>query len=88
MKDEKFISERIARGKQALQKVESELSNLTYEQFNWKPSATGWSVAECLEHLRMADSCYFNDLEAIGKGSYQITFGKSIVHSQVCSDSY
>jgi len=74
VKDQKFISERIVRGKQALQKVERELSKVTYEQFNWKPSTKGWSIAECLEHLRIADGCYFNDLVAIGNGHYQMTF--------------
>lgn len=73
MKDPQFITERIARGKQALQKVQTELSALTPEQFNWKPAANSWSVAECLEHLRVADSFYFADLEAIGNGTYRMT---------------
>ena len=83
MIDQNFISERIKRGEQALEKAKTSFGQLTFEQFNWKPSNERWSVAECLQHLLIADKCYFNDLAEIGNGSYQMTvWGK---HSPMTS---
>lgn len=76
MKNPYFINDKLKRGDQAKEKVSKEFSNLTREQLNWKPSAESWSIAECLEHLIIADSCYFEDLQAIGNGTYQMTFWK------------
>ncbi|MDN5215153.1 DinB family protein [Fulvivirgaceae bacterium BMA12] len=74
MKDSNFINERLKRGQQANEKVEKEFSNLTTEQLNWKPAAKTWSIAECLQHLIIADSCYFGDLKLIASDMYQMTF--------------
>ncbi|MBX2963318.1 MAG: DinB family protein [Cyclobacteriaceae bacterium] len=73
MIDQNFIEERIKRGEQAIEKAKAALEQLTFEQFNWKPSNERWSVAECLQHLLMADKCYFKDLTEIGNGSYKMT---------------
>ena len=39
--------------------------NLSAEQINWKPSADGWSVGQCFEHLMKANSLFFPELEKI-----------------------
>ncbi len=39
--------------------------NLSAEQINWKPSADGWSVGQCFEHLMKANSLFFPELERI-----------------------
>jgi hypothetical protein len=30
------------------------VANLTHEQFNWRPAAGSWSIAQCLEHLTLS----------------------------------
>lgn len=74
MKDPEFIEDRLKRGQQAKEKVEKTFSSLTVEQLNWKPSATSWSIAECLEHLIISDRLYFDDLRTIAAGTYRMTF--------------
>ncbi|MEJ5261085.1 MAG: DinB family protein [Ignavibacterium sp.] len=39
------------------------LNDLTEDQINWKPSADVWSIAECLEHLLITNSIYFDEIE-------------------------
>lgn len=73
MKDPGFIDNRIKRGEQTKEKVTKELSKLSRGQLNWKPSIKGWSIAECLQHLLIADHCYFDDLRAIADGTYKMT---------------
>lgn len=72
MIDQKFIQDRIIRGEQAIKKAKEAFRHLSLEQFNWKPSIEKWSVAECLQHLLIADRCYFKDLSEIGNGSYKM----------------
>ena len=57
-----------------MNKAENAFSNLTREQLNWKPTATHRSIAECLDHLIIADRCYFDDLKAISSGTYRMSF--------------
>ena len=41
---------------------------LTDAQFNWRPSAAGWSIQECLAHLTMVGQVEANAIEeAVGK---------------------
>ncbi|MBL0881910.1 MAG: DinB family protein [Chitinophagaceae bacterium] len=73
MIDPNFIEQRVKRGIEAKEKVSTYFSNLSIEQFNWKPSDEKWSIAECIQHLLIADQCYFKDLTEIGNGLYQMT---------------
>lgn len=73
MKDPKFIDERLFRGQQAKKKAEDNFFNLTREQLNWRPSVDTWSIAQCLEHLVITKRLYFDDLQAIASGTYQMT---------------
>jgi hypothetical protein len=43
--------------------VETDLSKLTEEQLNWKPSAKSWSVAQCLQHLMLASQGYIAGMD-------------------------
>jgi uncharacterized damage-inducible protein DinB len=74
MEDVNFINDRLRRGQQAIEKFEKEFSSVTKEQLNWKPTAQSWSIAECLQHLLVADRYYFQDLQQIGHNTYKMTF--------------
>jgi hypothetical protein len=49
--------------RRATAEAERLVQPLTPEQFNWKPSATSWSVAECLVHLNRAHAPYLPAFE-------------------------
>ncbi len=66
---------------------------LSATQLNWKPSEERWSVAQCLEHLIVANKGFFPTFELIIKREYQTRameripvfptlWGKLIVNSQ------
>lgn len=67
-----FINEKIARGQEAINKVNAEFKTLSFEQINWKPSPETWSIGECLEHLIIGDSLYFPRLELITTKQYKM----------------
>ena len=48
--------------------------NLSAEQINWKPSAEGWSVGQCFEHLIKTNSLFFPELEKIEMGMRKNSF--------------
>ncbi len=48
--------------------------NLSEEQINWKPSADGWSVGQCFEHLVKTNSLFFPELEKIAGGGRKNSF--------------
>lgn len=73
MSQKQFIQEQILRGQQAIEKVEKEFQGLTREQFNWKHSQKVWSIAECIQHLIMADRSYFEIFESISNKTYQMS---------------
>ncbi len=72
MKDEAFIKLILQKGKEAKEKVILAFSNISLEQLNWKPSEESWSIAQCLNHLIIADSSYFPDLKKITAGTYKM----------------
>lgn len=74
MKDQSFINITVKRGQEVREKVEREFSDISPEQLNWKPSPTSWSIAECLDHLLIADGSYFDDLNKIAAGTYKMNF--------------
>jgi len=74
MADELFIKAILQKGNEARQKVQSEFSNLSLQQLNWKASPESWSIAQCLNHLVVSDSSYFSTLDKITDGSYQASF--------------
>jgi hypothetical protein len=74
MTDELLISEILQKGRVAKAKVLAEFSTITINQLNWQPSPQNWSIAQCLNHLIIADSCYFSDLKKITERSYKMSF--------------
>ncbi len=42
--------------------------NLSAAQINWKPSAEGWSVGQCFEHLIKSNELFYDELEQIASG--------------------
>jgi len=51
--------------------------NLSAAQINWKPSATGWSVGQCFEHLIKTNELFYDELEKIGNGTRKNSFLES-----------
>src|SRR5262245_30576853 len=58
MKDALFIQQMIERGKEAGDKVRTELEGLTSSQLNWKSAPESWSIGQCLDHLIVSDCLY------------------------------
>ncbi len=56
------------------QKAELTFGSLNAEQINWKPSADGWSVGQCFEHLIKANSLFFPELEKIASEKRKNSF--------------
>lgn len=47
---------------------------LTGVQLNWKPSATEWSIGQCLDHLVITNTAYFPTFQQCIEGKKQATF--------------
>ena len=47
------------------QQAELAFGHLSAEQINWKPTAEGWSVGQCFDHLIKTNELFYSDLEAI-----------------------
>jgi hypothetical protein len=73
--------------------VESAFGRLTARQLNWRPDATRWSVAQCLEHLLTTNRLMFSRADdalnpALPRTLWQrlpglpAMFGKLLVRSQ------
>ena len=48
--------------------------DLNGEQINRKPSADGWSVGQCFEHLIKANELFYGELEKIAAGTRENSF--------------
>ena len=47
---------------------------LSGEQLNWKPSADGWSVAQCLDHLIKTNRQFYPEFERLASGNRKNSF--------------
>ncbi len=56
------------------QKAELTFGHLSAKQINWKPSADGWSVGQCFEHLIKSNELFYDDLERVATGTRQNSF--------------
>lgn len=56
------------------QKAEFTFGHLSPEQINWKPSADGWSVGQCFDHLIKSNELFFGKLEQIAQGKHSNSF--------------
>ncbi len=48
--------------------AEASFGELTARQLNWKPSDNSWSIAQCLDHLVIANESYFPAFERVLAG--------------------
>lgn len=53
------------------QKAELAFGHLSSEQINWKPTAEGWSIGQCFDHLIKSNELFYSDLDAIAGGARQ-----------------
>lgn len=44
------------------------------EQINWRPSAEGWSVGQCFEHLIKTNELFYGKLDEIAAGKQKNSF--------------
>lgn len=44
------------------------------EQINWRPSAEGWSIGQCFEHLIKSNELFFAKLDEIAEGKHKHSF--------------
>jgi uncharacterized damage-inducible protein DinB len=49
--------------KDTKERLIKDVTGLTQEQLNFKPTPTSWSVAECLEHIAFSESALFGMLQ-------------------------
>jgi hypothetical protein len=56
------------------QQAVQNFSGLTAAQVNWKPEPTKWSIAQCLNHLMVANTSYFPIFDRLLGGSYHLPF--------------
>ena len=68
------LSQLIDAAREVGSEVESHFGKLSADQLNWKPSASEWSVAQCLEHLIVSNTSYFPIVERIARGEYRPSF--------------
>lgn len=81
----KEVPEQIETGNSQLDAVTTQLTaaavdakaafgGLTPEQLNWKPSETGWSVGQCLEHIIKTNTEFYGDFDKIASGDRRNSF--------------
>jgi len=47
-------------------------SSLPNEQLNWKPDVSKWSIAQCLDHLIVSNSTFFETFDKLINKIYQL----------------
>lgn len=48
--------------------------SLTPEQINWKPSETGWSVGQCLDHLIKTNTLFYPEFDKLASCTRKNSF--------------
>jgi len=48
--------------------------DLSEEQINWKPSADGWSVGQCFDHLIKSNEAFDEEFERLSSGTRKQSF--------------
>ena len=87
------LTQLIDEAKQIAADTTNTFGALSAAQLNWKPAAERWSVAQCLEHLIVANKGFFPIFDSIVKGDHKTKamervpvlpklWGKLIVNSQ------
>lgn len=68
------LSETIAELEKISSNVEQQFGDFSPEQINWRPSAEGWSVGQCFEHLIKTNELFYPELETIAAGTRRNSF--------------
>ena len=66
----RFLDQWIQAGNDVTNEVTQSFGKLSTEQLNWKPSPEKWSIGECLDHLIVSNTLYFETFEAITENRY------------------
>lgn len=54
--------------------VRTTFGSFSAEQLNWKPSAEGWSVGQCLDHLIKSNAAFKPQFEKLSSGENKPSF--------------
>ncbi len=46
-----------------LQRLSKDITPLSFQQLNWKPSPESWSILECLQHLNLYGAFYLPEIK-------------------------
>lgn len=76
-----LIIDCISKTEQNIEKVKNTFSDLSENQFNWKPTNDVWSIGECLSHLITTNALYLVKIENLINKS-QVTSNKDFPYSQ------
>lgn len=72
------MDDRIKHITEEMQKVSDEaleaFGGLSAEQLNWRPSADGWSVGQCLEHIIKTNLEFYPEFEKLAAGTRKNSF--------------
>ncbi len=59
---------------QVSENAQKTFGNLSPKQINWRPSAEGWSVGQCFEHLIKTNELFYGKLDEIAAGKQKKSF--------------
>ncbi|HWQ35120.1 MAG TPA: DinB family protein [Blastocatellia bacterium] len=68
------LSEMLAETEAIAAEAQQSFGHLDAGQLNWKPGAEAWSVAQCLEHLLVANRAMLRPIDKALAGTWQRTF--------------
>lgn len=58
----------------AAEDAKASFGHLSVQQLNWKPSDTGWSVAQCLDHIMKSNHEFDGEFEKLASGTRKNSF--------------
>ena len=72
------LSELISEANTISKETFSSFGTLTAQQLNWKPNPDQWRVAQCFDHLVIANAAYFPTFENVLSGEKENTFWEKL----------
>lgn len=80
IKSSEFLDILIQQATDIAEQIKS-LSNLSFEQLNWKSSSQAWSVGQCIDHLVTFNNQYLRRFEkAIDEAKAEELYGNGYFH--------
>ncbi|GAB4417987.1 MAG: hypothetical protein OHK0039_29000 [Bacteroidia bacterium] len=67
-----YLDPLLDRARSLEQQVRERLGSMSAGQLNWKPARAQWSIAQCLEHVVIANRQYFPILVQIADGTRKV----------------